>query len=288
MAAKIIQSITELPVDDIQMGTRLRPVSKAGVEAIKASITELGVMKDAIHVRKHKRGGKIELLAGAHRLTVAQELDWPTIKVVCWDCNDDFARLMEIDDNLAGAELTALDTAVFLAERKRVYEKLHPETKATVGADLVSKRWDTADTMSTVSFARATAEKFGISDRHVRRMVSAGSVLTGGDAHRLRSSGRPVTLNDLTELAKIGDVSERYRVIDLLAEGKVKSAKDARKTWASEQNRGVTPPMNNTEKTWQRLQDAWKRANKAGRVTFLEEHGEEVQALLDEIREGQA
>ena len=255
MTAKIIQSITELPVDDIQMGTRLRPVSKAGVEAIKASITELGVMKDAIHVRKHKRGGKIELLAGAHRLTVAQELDWPTIKVVCWDCNDDFARLMEIDDNLAGAELTALDTAVFLAERKRVYEKLHPETKH---------------------------------GRHVRRMVSAGSVLTGGDAHRLRSSGRPVTLNDLTELAKIGDVSERYRVIDLLAEGKVKSAKDARKTWASEQNRGVTPPMNNTEKTWQRLQDAWKRASKAGRVTFLEEHGEEVQALLDEIREGQA
>ena len=285
MTAKIIQSITELPVDDIQMGTRLRPVSKAGVEAIKASITELGVMKDAIHVRKHKRGGKIELLAGAHRLTVAQELDWPTIKVVCWDCNDDFARLMEIDDNLAGAELTALDTAVFLAERKRVYEKLHPETKH--GGDRRSASFQT-DMMSVRSFAEATAEKFGLTDRHVRRMVSAGSVLTGGDAHRLRSSGRPVTLNDLTELAKIGDVSERYRVIDLLAEGKVKSAKDARKTWASEQNRGVTPPMNNTEKTWQRLQDAWKRANKAGRVTFLEEHGEEVQALLDEIREGQA
>jgi len=288
MAAKIIQSITELPVDDIQMGTRLRPVSKAGVEAIKASITELGVMKDAIHVRKHKRGGKIELLAGAHRLTVAQELDWPTIKVVCWDCNDDFARLMEIDDNLAGAELTALDTAVFLAERKRVYEKLHPETKADAFKGNRHTGSLAADTMSVTSFAVATAEKFGISDRHVRRMVSAGSVLTGGDAHRLRSSGRPVTLNDLTELAKIGDVSERYRVIDLLAEGKVKSAKDARKTWASEQNRGVTPPMNNTEKTWQRLQDAWKRASKAGRVTFLEEHGDEVQALLDEIREGQA
>ncbi|NIZ13935.1 ParB N-terminal domain-containing protein [Phaeobacter sp. HF9A] len=288
MAATIIQSIAELPVDEIQMGNRLRPVSPAGVEAIKASITELGVMKDAIHVRKVRRSGKIELLAGGHRLTAARELGWPTIKVVCWDCNDDFARLMEIDDNLAGAELTALDTAVFLAERKRVYEKLHPETKAATGSDLVAKRWDTADTMSTVSFAKSTAEKFGISDRHVRRMVSAGSVLTGGDTHRLRSSERPVTLNDLTEIAKIGDVAERYRVIDLLAEGQVKSARDARKTWASEQGKGVTPPMNNTEKTWQRLQDAWKRAPKAGRVTFLEEHGDEVQALLDEIRGGQA
>ncbi|PRZ48322.1 ParB/RepB/Spo0J family partition protein [Tritonibacter scottomollicae] len=283
MKATIIQSITELPVGDIDMNNRLRPVSSAGVEAIKASITELGVMKDAIHVRKIKRSGKIELLAGAHRLTAAGDLGWETIKVVCWDCNDDFARLMEIDDNLAGAELTALDTAVFLAERKKVYERLHPEaTRGGARGNQHTGGWQT----DTMSFCQATAEKFGISDRHVRRMVSAGSVLTGGDAHRLRSSERPITLNDLTEIAKIGDVSERYRVIDLLAEGAAKSAKDARKTWASEQNKGVTPPMNNTEKTWQRLQDAWKRAPKAGRVTFLEEHGDEVQALLDEIRGG--
>ncbi|HPT48548.1 MAG TPA: hypothetical protein PLM07_21900, partial [Candidatus Rifleibacterium sp.] len=46
------------------------------------------------------------------------------------DVTDDWARLMEVDDNLAGAEMNALDTAVFLAERKKVYEKLHPETKA--------------------------------------------------------------------------------------------------------------------------------------------------------------
>lgn len=282
--ATIIQSITELPVDQIEMGDRLRPVSKAGVEAIKASVGVLGVIKDAIHVRKIKRNDKIVLIAGGHRLTAARELEHPTIKVVCWDCNDDFARLMEIDDNLAGAELTPLDTAVFLAERKRVYEKLHPEAKQ--GGDRRSANFQT-DIVSVRSFAAATAEKFGLTDRHVRRMVSAGSVLTGGDAHRLRSSGRPVTLNDLTEIAKIGDVTERYRVIDLLAEGQVKSAKDARRTWASENNRGVTPPMNNAEKTWLRLADAWKRAPKAGRVTFLEEHGDEVQALLDELRGGQ-
>ena len=47
-------------------------------------------------------------MAGAHRLTAARELGWETIKVTCWTCTDDFARLMEIDDNLAGAELTAL------------------------------------------------------------------------------------------------------------------------------------------------------------------------------------
>ncbi|TNJ40469.1 ParB/RepB/Spo0J family partition protein [Phaeobacter sp. B1627] len=282
MAATIIQSITELPVGDIEMNNRLRPVSRAGVEAIKASITELGVMKDAIHVRKIKRSGKIELLAGAHRLTAARDLGWESITVVCWECNDDFARLMEIDDNLAGSGLTALDTAVFLAERKKVYEKLHPETRGGVAGGRA--RQGLAN--DTMSFAAATAEKFGTSVRQIERIVRAGKSLTGGDAHRLRSSERPITLADLTELSKVGDVSERYRVVNLLAEGKVKSAKDARRTWASENNRGVTPPMNNTEKTWQRLQDAWRRAPKAGRVIFLEEHGDEVQALLDEIRGG--
>lgn len=37
------------------------------------------------------------------------------------------ARLIEFDDNLAGAELSPLGTAVFLAGRKRVCEKLHPD-----------------------------------------------------------------------------------------------------------------------------------------------------------------
>jgi len=280
--ATIIQSITELPVGEIAMIKRLRPVSQAGVEALKASIAELGVMKDPIHVRKIKRSGQIVLMAGGHRLSVAKELGWDTIKVTCWECNDDFARLMEIDDNLAGAELTVLDTAVFLAERKRVYEKMYPEARATSGAELVAKRWDTTDTMSAVSFAKVTAEKFGISDRHVRRMVKAGSDLSGDDANALRASERAVTLSDLSELAKIGEVDERARVVALLAEGGVKSAKDARKAFANEQGRGPAP-LNNTDKTWLRLKDAWNRAPKAGRIIFLEECGDEVAALLAEL-----
>ena len=109
-------------------------------------------------------------------------MGWTEISAHIWtDVTDDWARLMEVDDNLAGAEMNALDTAVFLAERKRVYEKLHPETKASTGAALVAHRWNTADIMSVVSFASATAEKFGMTDRHVRRMIAAGARLTQSD-----------------------------------------------------------------------------------------------------------
>ncbi len=256
--------------------------TETGLTTVSTALTAVQAELDAAEGELDAAATSLDAVTA--RVTAARELEWMTIKVVCWECNDDFARLMEIDDNLAGAELTALDTAVFLAERKRVYEKLHPETKA--GAFKGNQH--TGNLVNdTMSFTNSTAEKFGISVRQVERIVRAGSTLAGGDAHKLRQSERPVTLNDLSEIAKIGNVTERYRVIELLAGGKVRSAKDARRTWASEQGRGVTPPMNNTEKTWLRLQDAWRRAPKAGRVIFLEEHGDEVQALLDEIRGGQ-
>ena len=81
--AELLTTITELPVADIEIGQRLRPASEAGVQAIIASIGELGVMKDPIHVRRQKDGRAI-LMAGLHRLTAARELGWETIKVACW------------------------------------------------------------------------------------------------------------------------------------------------------------------------------------------------------------
>lgn len=289
--AEILTSITELPVDGIDMGNRLRPVSPAGVEALKTSIRELGVIKDAIHVRKIKKGGKIVLLAGGHRLTAARELrdegtpGFDTIKVVCWTCTDDFAALMEIDDNLAGAELSPLDTAVFLARRKEVYERLHPEAKAQIGAGLVAKRWDTADTMSVVSFAEAIAEQMGISDRHVRRMVRAGLSLGSKEIMDLRRAPKPVGVVDLIALSKITETVTRYDVVDLLAKGEAKSAADAVKRVKASRGEGPAVP-DPTDAAHHRLNDAFKRANKAARRRFVEDWAEDLRDLLDEIEGG--
>ena len=186
MAEPRLMKIDRVKVGEVLVTARLRPVSEAGVESLLASIAEIGVMKDAIHVRQ-KKGGQLVLIAGGHRLEAARRLGWEEIEAKVWaDVTDDWARLMEIDDNIAGAELNPLDTALFLAERKRVYERLHPETKAKVGAELVACRWNTADTMSVASFAAATAEKFVMTDRHVRRLIAAGSRLDPRDVQLLR------------------------------------------------------------------------------------------------------
>ncbi|MBN8190246.1 ParB N-terminal domain-containing protein [Salipiger thiooxidans] len=276
--AEIIQSVTELRVDQIVVRDRLRPVSEAGVAALTASISEMGVMKDPVHVRKVKhRGGEFLLMAGAHRLTAARNLGWETIKVTCWTCTDDFARLMEIDDNLAGAELTALDTAVFLAHRKAVYERLHPEASAEFFRGNQHTGKLAADIMS---FATSTAEKFGMTDRHVRRMIAAGACLGPDEVRRLRSAPRPVTLKDLQDISKISETGERYHVVDCLAEGRTKNASGARKLWKAEQGEGPEP-LSPADRALARLLDAWDRAPKVARDRFLEERGDQLRRELD-------
>lgn len=136
MAEPTLLKVSRVAVSDVDDSRRLRPVSEAGVESLIASVNELGVMKDPIHVRQIKGGGLV-LVAGGHRLEAARRMGWEEVEAKVWtNVTDDWSRLMEIDDNLAGAEMNALDTAIFLAERKRVYEKLHPETKGGVAGAL--------------------------------------------------------------------------------------------------------------------------------------------------------
>lgn len=279
MTAELLATITEVPVDEVQIGRRLRPVSPAGVAALVASIGELGIMKDAIHVRREK-SGKLSLMAGAHRLTAARELGWQVVPARVWRCTADWAALMEIDDNLASAELTMLDTAVFLAERKKVYEKMHPEARAAIGADLVAKRWNTAELSSVVSFADTTAEKFGISARQVRKIVAAGEALDHDCVRWLRAAPRPVNLSDLQSLSKIEDAHERAQVCIALSNGAARSAAAAlaeRRTDA-----GPAPVKDPIEAALKALREAWNRAPKATRRRFAEIEREELSALLSE------
>ena len=269
-----LMQIDKVPVAEVIVRDRLRPVSEAGVESLIASINEIGVMKDAIHVRK-KKDGLLYLMAGGHRLEAARRLNWVQIPAKVWtDVTDDWARMVEIDDNLAGAEMNALDSAVFLATRKEVYERLHPETKAAAGAALAAKRWNAAEP-SSVAFVTATAEKFGLSDRQVRKIVAAGTALSPRDVAHLRQAPRPVSLKDLTEIAKIGDPVERGAVVLRLSVGNAKSAADARRSLRVEG--GLQAPAKDAvEEQFIALMKAWTRAGAAARKRFLLEQRHEV------------
>ncbi len=227
----LIQMKTALAPESIVAEGRLRPVSEAGVQAILGSVEELGQIVTPLVVRQRRDqdGFVYDLLDGAHRLEAARRLGLDTVPVRVFECTNDQAKLLEIDGNLAGAELNPLDTAVFLATRKAVYERLHPETKAASGASLAAKRWDATEP-SSAAFATVTAEKFGMTERQVRKIVAAGSRLGPDEIAKLRQAPKAVTLKDLQVIAKCA-APERYKVVGLLAEGAAKSAADARQQW---------------------------------------------------------
>jgi ParB family transcriptional regulator, chromosome partitioning protein len=271
--APILQKVT---LADVKVDRRLRPVSDAGVQSILASVSEIGRIKDPVHVRKTKAG--LVLLAGGHRMAAYAALGIAEVEAWVWSgITNDHAKMIEIDDNLAGAEMGPLDTAVFLAERKRVYERLHPET--VHGGDRKSVAFkNQVDIVSVRSFVAATAEKFGLSDRHVRRLVEAGEKL-GIDSARLRNIPRQITLKDLIEIAKVGEPVERYAIVDALREGKAKSAAEARRVFKAAQS-GVEPaPKDPVEAAFKDLSTRWARAPMAAKRRFVAEFFEELGLL---------
>ena len=263
---------------DVRADGRLRPVSPAGVASILASVEEIGRIKDPIHVRK-KRDGLV-LMAGGHRMEAYAQLGVKEVEAWVWaDITDDFARLIEIDDNLAGAEMSPLDTAIFLARRKDVYERLHPETKRGVAGALA--KHSATDIVSVASFAAATAEKFGIDERHVRRLVAAGSRLSPRDVQLLRSAPQGVTLKDLSDLSKVGDAPARYDVVEAFAAGRAKKISEAIKARAA-RDAGIEPTVKDpVEDALKALASAWARAPMAAKRRFLDDHADEIAGIID-------
>lgn len=269
--------IENIPVASILMRSRVRTVSMDAVEVLRQSHADLGEFTTPIHVRK-LRDGQYELIDGAHRLTLARDLELDVIPARIWECSQEQARFFETDANVSISHLTPVALARSLAVRQEAYVKLHPETAGGVAGGKARQGQQT--TIS--SFAEFTAANMGYSQREIQRLIRAGHALTDQQAEALEKSSRRITKNDLAEVAKIGEQDKRSQVVELLAGGEVKSAKDALKSISAEKGEGPAP-LNPTDKAWLRLRDAWLRAPKAARKIFFEEHGEEIRAALDEF-----
>lgn len=267
-------------LDQIIVADRLRQTSPAGVEAIRASYRETGQQLQAIQLRK--KGDRFYLIDGGHRFEAASLEDgWNDLKADIYECTDDEARLMEIDTNLASATMSALDTCVFLAERKAVYERLHPETRGGVAGGLA--RHHSATELS--SFADTVAEKMGITPRQIRKIVSTGAALSGEHVAALRKAPSAVTLKDLQTIVGIDDEKVRSFVVNKLGAGQAKKASAALAEFKVSAGGSKVAPLDPTEQSALALQQGFVRANKAARRRFVELELDGLKALIAEIED---
>ena len=272
--------ITRVAIADIEAThNRLRPVSDAGVDSLVTSIEQMGVMKDPIHLRRKGRGDQAQLILMAlgHRLAAAKRLGWDTIPARVWaDVSDDFADLMEIEDNLSGSDLSNLELAVFLAKRKVVYERMYPQARNGAHGGRGGKKNET----DIMPFSKSVAQKRDLSARHIRRFLSIGNRLDGAQIKALEGLASPPSLKELMALAKISDPAERQAVFATLGDGcdRVSDAIAAQ-----------TPkpaPISHDDASYMKLIDAWERASRGARQRFLSDYGGAIVALIEQQKAG--
>lgn len=161
-----------IKIENIEVGVRLRELQPLAVEVIAESIVD-GGLQQPIMIRPKPKGGYI-LVFGRHRLEAERKLGSKTIECRITEMNDDQARLAEIDENLYRSNLSKKEIAYHIAERKKVYEKLYPQTKQG-GASGKAGGGKKANNDKVSSFAEDTAKKMGVSKRTVERAVAKAS-----------------------------------------------------------------------------------------------------------------
>ena len=249
----------EIEIASIAMRDRLRDVDPDNVEMLAVSMDERG-LGSPIWVRAAQTGP--ELIAGAHRLTAAKRIGWATIKAQVYDVDALEARMMEIDENLFRRDLSELDRAVSLAERKKLYEARHPEARK--GGD---RRSDQNDKFVALipSFTTATAQKLGVDPRTVQRSIARTGIAK--DVRRLIATTWIATKGSaLDALARL-PVDEQMAAAELMLEdGGPRSV-----SLAVARLKGQTAPGKDVAgEQYNALLKAWRRAGQRARDQFTE------------------
>ncbi|SEE86744.1 ParB/RepB/Spo0J family partition protein [Rhizobiales bacterium GAS191] len=172
--AAMFESNTEdVALSDISVSPdRLRSPQPKVVDEIAESFEKVGQLQPIV-VRAAAGPGEAvyRLISGRHRLEAARKLGWDSIRAqVLEGFDDDHARLAEIDENLIRGELSAAETAAHQAERKAIYLRTYPETKA--GGDRRSKSH--GETSKKPAYIDAAAAEIGRSRATIAREVNRG------------------------------------------------------------------------------------------------------------------
>lgn len=155
-----------IPIDQITTFDRVRQATRKQVDALVASIGEVGLL-NPVTVAPTDAG--FALVAGMHRLEACRALGWTAVPAVVLELDEQRRIIAECDENLCAPTLTAAERAEFTRRRKAAYEALHPGARH--GGD---RKSDQVADSATRSFAEDQAAKTGQAPRTVRQDAERG------------------------------------------------------------------------------------------------------------------
>ncbi len=248
-----------LALDDIEIpANRLREADPDKVAEMVVSLGERGQLQD-IEVLPKNGDGKHPLNIGLHRLLAARQLKWAQISAKVFDGDPLQARLREIDENLYRHELNPLDQAVFLAERREIYERLHGKVRR--GGDRRTKPAN----LRQWSFFDDTTASFGLSRATIERALTRFWKLSPEVIRALRGTRMARIASEIDALAKLEPAEQLKVVVLLTGEDPPKNVSAALVKLRN--GRAQAPRASKT--AFERLQTTWKSAPEEDRKQFL-------------------
>ena len=198
----------QVPVALIRKPAKLRPLNEAVVKSLMESFKSAGQISPVVlkrdSIMRDRREDGFLLISGNHRLTAAINLGWETIgaEVYDQDHNAVHLELIEVDENLCRAELSAAEKAAALKKRKILWESLR-EQKETGGNLVPTSLQDgrIAGPQHQPGFAASTAEVTGMSKRAINEYIRIADTL-GDDALNNIQGSELDSKQKLLELAK--------------------------------------------------------------------------------------
>lgn len=213
-------------IEDIHVGGRHRSPDMAQVANIARSIGAVGLMNPpAVCMRNGITldDGEVcdnvpVLIYGRHRLLALESIAQKSVECLVYDVDELHAELMEIDENLARAELTPAQEAAHIARRKVVWEQINQSKQI---GPIESKREDGKGHRQK-QFAAEVAQVTGSSKVDINRTLRRANNL-GDDIHRIpgTSLDKGVELDALAKLPQ----EERQTLIERAEAGEQVSAR---------------------------------------------------------------
>ncbi|MGH1577737.1 ParB/RepB/Spo0J family partition protein [Planktotalea sp.] len=212
-----MSNVTQIPLIEIILpAERARSYDPLKAQALAGSIAAQGLFHP-ISLRP-VTGGYL-LVSGLHRYRAVEMTGATEIEARVTDLSDDEARLVEVMENLARAELIALDRCQHLYELKQSYERQYPE--AANGGDRRSDKIrrqslpSDPNTPEIFGFAQHIAEQIGLSQRAIRLAVNIWKGLYNETRPRLYGTDLAKKQTELKALSELSPV-QQSKVLDLI------------------------------------------------------------------------
>lgn len=263
----------EIPLAEIEVPKRLRPVDPDEVASLQESLKELGQITPIQVVEQLRGKRKYRLVVGAHRRAGVEALGWETIRAEVFKPAGKSSlelELREIDENLARHGLNPADRARFVGRRLEILKKQHPEAFGR-GGDRKSAAAIKGGS-PTFDFSQEVQALLKCSHDRIKRAIYIYDKLGPDLLERLQHTHLAKREGDLYDLGRYPPTKQNV-IVDWCLERVAAGDEPGNATVALGRRLvepGAQPVQNPSEAQANKLRLAWDRAGKKARRQHLE------------------